>query len=180
MQLLSKITAIQKVASWIVARSEEVIGAIFLLAITSLIFAQVIYREIALPMAWMEETARYIFVAFAFIMMALTTRRREHLVVEVLPLIIRKKLTVDIINLGIQLICLILFGIFTYLSYDYMVYSWGTPGYAPASGFHLGWPKSALFVGGALATGHYLAIVIKDAAKLKRKASTNKEVTWRE
>lgn len=168
MQLLSKITAIQKVTSWIVARSEEVIGAIFLIAITSLIFAQVIYREIALPMAWMEETARYIFVAFAFIMMALTTRRREHLVVEVLPLIIRKKLAVDIIALGMQFLCLILFGVFAYLCYDYMVYSWNIPGYAPASGFHLGLPKSALFVGAVLATAHYVAIVIKDTAKLKR------------
>lgn len=166
--MLSKITAIQKVTSWIVARSEEVIGAIFLIAITSLIFAQVIYREIALPMAWMEETARYIFVAFAFIMMALTTRRREHLVVEVLPLVIRKKLAVDIINIGIQFLCLILFGVFAYLCYDYMVYSWNIPGYAPASGFHLGLPKSALFVGAVLATAHYLAIVIKDTAKLKR------------
>ena len=168
MQLLSKITAIQKVTSWIVARSEEVIGAIFLIAITSLIFAQVIYREIALPMAWMEETARYIFVAFAFIMMALTTRRREHLVVEVLPLVIRKKLAVDIINLSMQFLCLILFGVFAYLCYDYMVYSWNIPGYAPASGFHLGLPKSALFVGAVLATAHYVAIVIKDTAKLKR------------
>lgn len=168
MQLLSKIAAIQRVTSWIVARSEEVIGAIFLFAITSLIFAQVIYREIALPMAWMEETARYTFVAFAFIMMALTTRRREHLVVEVLPLVIRKKLAVDIINVGIQFLCLILFGVFAYLCYDYMVYSWNIPGYAPASGFHLGLPKSALFVGAVLATAHYVAIVIKDTAKLKR------------
>jgi len=127
-------------------------------------------------MAWMEETARYVFIAFAFIMAALTSRRREHLVVEVLPLIIRKKLPVDIINLSMQLICLTLIGVFAYLSYDYMVYSWGIPGYAPASGFHLGWPKSFPFVAAVLLFGHYLAIVIKDTAKLKGKAPTNKEV----
>jgi len=127
-------------------------------------------------MAWMEETARYLFIAFAFVMAALTARRREHLVVEVLPLIIRKKLTTDIINLIMQLICLILIGVFAYLSYGYMVYSWGMPGYAPASGFHLGLPKSFPFIAAVLLLGHYLAIVIKDAAKLKGKASTSKEV----
>lgn len=174
--MLSKITAIQRAISSTVARIEEVFGSICLLAICLLVFTQIIYREAGAPMAWMEETARYVFIAFAFIMAALTSRRREHLVVEVLPLIIRKKLPVDIINLSMQLICLTLIGVFAYLSYDYMVYSWGMPGYAPASGFHLGWPKSFPFVAAVLLFGHYLAIVIKDTAKLKGKAPTNKEV----
>jgi len=166
--LLSKIAAIQRAISWTVARIEEVFGTICVITICLLVFTQIVYREVGLPMAWMEETARYVFIAFAFVMAALTARRREHLVVEVLPLIIRKKLPVDSINLGLQLICLILIGVFAYLSYDYMVYSWGTPGYAPASGFHLGWPKSFPFVAAVLLFGHYLAIVIKDAARLKR------------
>lgn len=166
--MLSKIAAIQRAISWTVARIEEVFGTICVITICLLVFTQIVYREVGLPMAWMEETARYVFIAFAFVMAALTARRREHLVVEVLPLIIRKKLPVDSINLGLQLICLILIGVFAYLSYDYMVYSWGTPGYAPASGFHLGWPKSFPFVAAVLLFGHYLAIVIKDAARLKR------------
>lgn len=166
--MLSKIAAIQRAISWTVARIEEVFGTICVITICLLVFTQIVYREVGLPMAWMEETARYVFIAFAFVMAALTARRREHLVVEVLPLIIRKKLPVDSINLGLQLICLILIGVFAYLSYDYMVYSWGTPGYAPASGFHLGWPKSFPFVAAVLMFGHYLAIVIKDAARLKR------------
>ena len=174
--MLSKMTAIQRAISWTVARIEEVFGTICLLTVCLLVFTQIIYREAGAPMAWMEETARYVFIAFAFVMAALTSRRREHLVVEVLPLIIRKKLPVDIVNLSMQLICLILTGVFAYLSYDYMIYSWGTPGYAPASGFHLGWPKSFPFIAAVLLTGHYLAIVIKDAAKLKEKVPTSKEV----
>ena len=174
--MLSKLATMQRGIAWVTARIEEGFGAICILVISLLVFAQIIYREASMPMAWMEETARYVFIAFAFVMAALTARRREHLVVEVLPLIIRKKLTTDIINLCMQIICLILVILFAYLSYGYMMYSWGIPGYAPAARFHLGWPKSFPFIAAVLLVGHYLAIVIKDAAKLKGKAPTNKEV----
>jgi len=166
--LLSKLAAIQRAISWIVARIEEGFGAIAISAICLLIFVQIILREAGLPIAWMEETAVYLYVAFAFIVAAVATRQRGHLVVEVLPLLIRKKLALDIIHFSLQLLSLLLVGLFAYLSYHYMIYSWGLPGYAPASRFHLGIPKSFLFIGALLMTGHYLAIVIKDAAKLKR------------
>lgn len=174
--MLSKMTAIQRGIAWIVARIEEGFGAICLLVISLLVFIEIIYREAGAPTVWTEEVARYVFIAFAFTMAALTARRREHLAVEVLPLIIRKKLTTDIINLIMQIICLILVVLFACLSYGYMVYSWGIPGYGPGSGIHLGLPKSFPFIAAMLLVGHYLAIVIKDAAKLKRKAATDKEV----
>lgn len=166
--MLSRLAAIQRAISWVVARFEDGFGAIAISVICLLVFVQIILRETGLPMAWMEETAVYLYVAFAFIAAAIATRQRGHLVVEVLPLFIRKKLALDIINFSLQLLSLLLVGLFAYLSYGYMMYSWGTPGYAAASRFHLGWPKSFLFIGAALMTGHYLAIVIKDAAKLIR------------
>ena len=164
--MLSKLASIQRAISWIVARIEEGFGAIAVSVICLLVFVQIVLRETGLPMAWLEETAIYLYVAFAFIAASVTTRQRGHLVVEVLPLLIRKKLTLDIINFSLQLLSLLLIGLFAYLSYGYMVYSWGTPGYAPASKFHLGWPKSFIFIGALLMTVHYLAIVIKDATKL--------------
>ena len=173
--MFSKIAAIQRGIAWIVARIEEGFGAICILAVSLLVFIEIIYREGGAPTVWMEEAARYVFIAFAFMMAALVARRREHLVVEVLPLIIRKKLTTDIINLCMQIICLILTVLFAYLSYDYMVYSWSIPGYGPGTGIHLGWPKSFPFIAAVLLAGYYLAIVIKDAAKLKGKAPTDKE-----
>jgi TRAP-type C4-dicarboxylate transport system permease small subunit len=173
--LLPKLAAIQRAISWVVARIEDGFGAIAISVICLLVFVQIVMREAGLPMAWMEETAVYLFVAFAFIAAAVATRQRGHLVVEVLPLVIRKKLALDIIQFSLQLLSLLLIGLFAYLSYGYMMYSWGTPGYAAASRYHLGWPKSFLFIGAVLMTGHYLAIVIKDAAKLMGQRQQTRE-----
>ncbi len=168
MTLLKVIVLIQRAVSRTVARIEEVFGAICIVVITGFIFTQVVYRNLGFSVSWLEEAAQYIFVVFVFIMAGLTTRRREHLFVEVLQHLMGNRLSTRVVNLAIQLLCLIMIGVFVYVSYLYMIDAWERPGYAPASGFHLGWPKSAPFAGGVLILGHYVALVINDVSKLKR------------
>ncbi len=162
------ISRVMRMGSAAVALVEEASCAIFVVAICLLIFLEVIARELGLPLAWMEETAIYIFVVFVFISAALATRRREHLIVEVLPHFLGERMSLTILGLVVHVVCFAMLCLFAYLSYLYMLDAWARPGYAPASGFHLGWPKSALFVGALLMAGHFLAITVGDCIKLRR------------
>ena len=63
---------------------EEYLAAALLATMTLLIFFQVLSRFIFnAPLAWSEESARYIFVWSIYISAALAVKRREHIRVEI-------------------------------------------------------------------------------------------------
>lgn len=63
---------------------EEYFAASLLVVMTFLIFFQVISRFILnAPLAWSEESARYIFVWLIYISAALAVKRQEHIRVEI-------------------------------------------------------------------------------------------------
>lgn len=65
-------------------RFEEYFAAVLLVIMTILIFFQVISRFILnTPLAWSEETARYIFIWLIYISAALAVKRQEHIRVEI-------------------------------------------------------------------------------------------------
>ena len=107
-------------------------------------------------------------VVILFIGAAAAARQRIHIRVEALFSFVRGKLARDTINLGIDLIGFMCCCFWLYLTYNYMMYSWTLPTYAPAGGYHMGFVKSAPFVGGVLMAGHWLAVVVNDAIALAR------------
>jgi len=71
---------------------EEYLAATLLTVMTLLIFFQVLSRFIFnAPLAWSEESARYIFVWSIYISAALAVKRREHIRVEVGIMIFKGK-----------------------------------------------------------------------------------------
>ncbi|MCG8482928.1 MAG: TRAP transporter small permease [Clostridia bacterium] len=70
---------------------EEVLCAILLAAMTVIIFIQIIFREMGIPAAWSEELARYMFVWQIYIGCALGVKRRKHIKVDAVMLLIKDK-----------------------------------------------------------------------------------------
>lgn len=69
---------------------EEFICVVTLVAMTIVIFIQIILRGISsfisLPMAWTEEIGRYLFIWAVYVGAAYATHKRAHQKVDVLPL----------------------------------------------------------------------------------------------
>jgi TRAP-type C4-dicarboxylate transport system permease small subunit len=65
--------------------AENIICSLGLIATTLIIFAQVINRYwLHFEIMWMNDLALYIFVSTVFITLALATRERGHIAVEIL------------------------------------------------------------------------------------------------
>ena len=73
-------------------RFEEYFAATLLVIMTGLIFFQVLSRFILnAPLAWSEETARYIFIWLIYISAALAVKRQEHIRVEIGLILLKGK-----------------------------------------------------------------------------------------
>ena len=73
-------------------RFEEYFAALLLVIMTGLIFFQVLSRFILnAPLAWSEETARYIFIWLIYISAALAVKRQEHIRVEIGLILLKGK-----------------------------------------------------------------------------------------
>lgn len=71
---------------------EEYFAAVLLVIMTVLIFFQVLSRFILnAPLAWSEETARYIFIWVIYISAALAVKKQEHIRVEIGLIILKGK-----------------------------------------------------------------------------------------
>lgn len=72
-------------------RLEEILSAILITVMTIAIFAQIICRQLGMPLAWTEELARYCFVWLIYITCAFCIQQNAHIKVDVLTLLFKKK-----------------------------------------------------------------------------------------
>ena len=72
---------------------EEIICVVVLMAMTVVIFIQIVIRGLSsfiqLPMAWSEEIGRYLFIYAVYVGAAYATHKRAHQKVDLLPLLCR-------------------------------------------------------------------------------------------
>jgi TRAP-type C4-dicarboxylate transport system permease small subunit len=104
----------------------EVIGGLFIIAMTLFVLLQIVMRFVFnSPLTWTEELARYLFIYVAFFGGAILMFRREHLFVEV----VFNLLSVKVKRKVQLLIDIILFVFSVYLicsSTGLMKTSWGS------------------------------------------------------
>lgn len=80
-----------KVLSFINRYLEEVICCTLLSAMSVIIFLQVVFRVFNFPLAWTEEIGRYLFVWIIYIGCATAVKKRKHISVDILDLVLKER-----------------------------------------------------------------------------------------
>ncbi len=136
-----------------------------------LTFVAVLTRYVfKIPAPWVEEFARLLLIATAFIAAAAVTQRREHIRVDILQYVIHSEKARLFIHLVLTFILLAAFSAFTYASYGYMMRSWSLPMHlSSVPVIHMGFIKSFPFIGTMLVSIWLAVILAKDSIELAKK-----------
>jgi len=143
------------------AQLEAVILVALLVAMTVVVFLQVIYRYfLAQPLSWSEELARYFFVWICLLGTALSVQKRGHFGMELfykmLPQTGRRSLRFVIsLLMGAVILIILIHGFF--LTQD------AAGQRSPATGIPMSWIYICLPLGGGLMAIHLLTVCFKDA-----------------
>ncbi len=70
---------------------EEMLCAALLGIMTIVIFLQIIFRVVDFPLSWTEEVGRYMFIWLIYIGAAGAVRKRKHISVDILDLVLKEK-----------------------------------------------------------------------------------------
>lgn len=67
---------------------EEIICVICLAVMTVVVFIQIIFRWLSMPLAWTEEISRYFFIYAVYVGAAYSTKKLSHQKVDLFPLMV--------------------------------------------------------------------------------------------
>lgn len=129
---------------------EEALASLLLLAMTAVVACQIALRMAGIPLAWSEEAARYMFIWLIYIGAAYAIKKRSHIKVELISLVVKEKgqFILDMI----ADICFMVFAVFlTIYGWDavYRVVSIHQQS-SPAMHINMGVPYSAVAAGCSL------------------------------
>jgi TRAP-type C4-dicarboxylate transport system permease small subunit len=133
---------------------------VLVIAMTVIVFLQVIYRYLlAQSLSWSEESARYLFAWISLLGAALTVQKRGHFGLELffkmLPTKARRFVGFAIyLLMGGVILVLLVQGIALFQKVATQL--------SPAMQISMGWAYACLPVGAALMAIHLLAIFVKD------------------
>lgn len=136
-----------KVLSFLNKHLEEALCAVLLSVMTIVIFMQIVCRVFGLPLSWTEEIGRYMFIWLIYIGCASAIRKRKHICVELLDLVLKERgrFVLSIIS---NVIFLIFVGILTY--YGFFVVQRVASQLSPAIRMPMSIPYASVLVGSAL------------------------------
>ena len=80
-----------KVIHWLDKYFEEGLSAILLAAMSVVILLQIILKWFHMPLSWSEELARYMFIWLIYIASSYAVKKRSHIKVEILSLLMKEK-----------------------------------------------------------------------------------------
>ena len=80
-----------KVIHWLDKYFEEGLSAILLAAMSIVILLQIILKWFHMPLSWSEELARYMFIWLIYIASSYAVKKRSHIKVEILSLLMKEK-----------------------------------------------------------------------------------------
>ena len=80
-----------KVIHWLDKYFEEGLSAILLAAMSIVILLQIILNWFHMPLSWSEELARYMFIWLIYIASSYAVKKRSHIKVEILSLLMKEK-----------------------------------------------------------------------------------------
>ncbi len=80
-----------KLIHWLDKYFEEGLSAILLAAMSIVVLLQIILKWFHMPLSWSEEMARYMFIWLIYISSAYAVKKRTHIKVEIISLLLKEK-----------------------------------------------------------------------------------------
>lgn len=80
-----------KVIHWLDKYFEEGLSALLLAAMSIVVMIQIVLKWFNMPLSWSEEMARYMFIWLIYIASAYAVKKRTHIKVEILSLLLKEK-----------------------------------------------------------------------------------------
>jgi len=154
---------------------ETYVCAFLFAAMCTVIMLQIVLRATGLPLAWTEETARYLFVWVIYLAASKAVRNGKHMAVDLLPLVLRGKAKVALFTVA-HAICLVFFVILFYYGTCVLQGMSIRPQYSAAGNVNMIIPYAAPTFGSFMMIIRGGSLLITDLKELFGKASS-KEVT---
>lgn len=154
---------------------EIYINGILLLAMCVIIFLQIVFRHLNMPLIWTEEIARFLFVWVIYLSTSLAIRRKRHLSIDILPLFLSKRGT-QILTLFSDLVGLIFFLIIGIYGAEVIQTFIARPQYSQATQTNMIIPYMAPYFGSAIASIRYIQDMILTVQKMKGDKNGEEEV----
>lgn len=154
-----------KTGALVLDRFQWTFGSVVLAMSTTMAFIGVIFRYVIhLTAFWVYPFQRYSFLMAVFIAAVIASEERLHVRVEVSDSLLRKRPKGRfILRSTIQFIAFVVCCAFTYLAYDFMVWSWHSGQVDTVlEWFPLGVTKTFPFILGFLSSIYFGAYFIKD------------------
>lgn len=136
-----------KIIRWLDRYFEELLSAALLAAATIIIALQIVFRMTGAPLAWTEELARYMFVWIIYISCSYAVKKRAHIQVELVPLLLKERGRF-ILSLVSDALFLIFASVITYFGAQ-MMYNvmFVKTQFSPAMGLNMGYVYLSFVLG---------------------------------
>jgi len=153
-------------------RAEEWIAASGLFLLFIFVFGLVVTRYVLkMTTPYLEELSRYLLIMIIFIGGVVATRWRVHIKVDLLPMIVRHRLTQDIIDVCMSFLLFVTCSLFTYFWYGYLMATFALPSYSPSMpALQIGWTRVPPWIGMILLSVAYAVRVVRDSCNVVKKS----------
>jgi len=150
-----------------------VTAALFAL-ICIIVGIQIVLRTTGLPLAWTEETARYLFIWIIYLASSKAVKDRKHLSVEIIPILLKEKGKL-IINILSNILCAFFFLVTLYFGFIVLQKFQARPQLSPAMGINMIIPYAAPAIGSLMMLIRTIQNIITDVKQFGA-FSSRKEV----
>ncbi|MDR1978790.1 MAG: TRAP transporter small permease [Synergistaceae bacterium] len=141
-------------------RLEEYLLAVFMAAITIVVFVQVVFRQLGRSLPWSEELTRYLLVWITLIGASQGVKKASHVGVEAFALLLPMKPR-KIIHIAVLLICVFFFAIIEVYSLSIIRLQIANHQLSPAMRIPMWTAYAALPAGAALMIVRYLQVLVR-------------------
>lgn len=123
-------------------------GILFLITCT-IIFIQVVFRSVSLPVAWTEELARYLCIWVIYLAASKGVKNGNHMSVDLLPIVLKGKARV-VLYIIAELISLAFFCLLCYVGVQVLIGMGARPQYSAANGIDMRLAYAAPYLGAGM------------------------------
>lgn len=142
-------------------RLEDSICCILLCVMSCTIFLQIVCRMLKVPLVWSEELGRFMFIWLIYISVCCATRRRKHLCVDILPIILPEK-GKKVLNILANVLSMLFFVFVAYYGMGVINKLTIRPQYSAAMHLNMIIAYAGPYFSAALAVYHYIVLIIED------------------
>lgn len=154
---------------------ETYINGIFMLVMCLIIFLQVLFRRLDMPLDWTEEIARFLFIWIIYISTSKAIKARRHLSIDILPLFLNEKGKMAL-RLISDVFGLIFFLIVFYYGMQVIGGFFARPQYSQATHTNMIFGYAGPYTGAACAVLRYIQDILLTIQELRGKSNGTEEV----